>query len=262
MANITGTIGNDTLLGLDLEGDLMFALEGDDLVSGLGGDDTVVGGVGLDSITGNLGNDIIFGNTGNDILGGNEGNDTILGGQDGDFLYEDFGDNLLFGNLGDDIILGGVGSDTIFAGKDNDFLFGGSGNDLLSGDLGDDILYGSDPAETTTPGLGEIDTLTGGEGTNIFFLVNQSETQDLVPFYVGGGNADFAWITDFKPGTDKLIVQQFSLMTFTNFTLDNVGTGVGIFQTVNGQPDLIAFLSGIDASSLQLDRDFIEGSLL
>jgi Ca2+-binding RTX toxin-like protein len=137
-------------------------------------------------------------------------------------------------------------------------MFGGSGNDFLSGDLGDDVFYGCD-LYAAAPGLGEIDTLTGGEGTSLFFFVNPSETLQLVPFYVGGGNSDFAFITDFKPATDKMFVQQLDLITFSNLTLENFGTGVGVFQTVNGQPDLMAFLLGIDASSLQLDRDFIPG---
>jgi hypothetical protein len=39
-------------------------------------------------------------------------------------------------------------------------------------------------------------------------------------------------------------------------TIGNFGDGVGVFQTANGQPDLIAFLPGQNASNLQLDRDF------
>jgi Ca2+-binding RTX toxin-like protein len=259
MANITGTIDDDNLLGLDFEGDLIFALDGNDIVNGLDGNDTLVGGAGIDSIGGSLGNDIIFGNLGLDTLEGNEGNDTILGGQDGDLIFEVLGDNLLFGNLGDDTLIGGVGNDTMFGGQGIlDVLFGGGGNDLLSGDLGDDALFGCDPL-AQTPGWGEIDTLTGGQGTSFFFLVNPSETLQLVPFYLGGGNSDFAFITDFKPATDKMFVQQLDLITFSNLTLENFGTGVGVFQTVNGQPDLMAFLLGIDASSLQLDQDFIPG---
>jgi len=41
-----------------------------------------------------------------------------------------------------------------------------SKNDCLFGDLGNDTLIGVDPA-ASLPGLGEIDTLTGGAGNEI-----------------------------------------------------------------------------------------------
>jgi Ca2+-binding RTX toxin-like protein len=256
MANITGTIGNDELFGLDLEGDLVFALEGDDTVNGLDGNDTLVGGSGGDAILGNLGDDIIFGNSGVDYLIGNEGNDTILSGQDNDFIVDTLGNNLLFGNLGDDIIIGGAENDTIFAGQGNDLLFGQIGNDLLSGDLGDDTILGCNPLDEQ-PGLREIDTLTGGQGTNLFVFSDRLDNADAAPFYVGSGNSDFALITDFKPATDNFFVKQRELITFSNLTFNNFGDGVGIFMMVNGQPDLIAFLPGQNAGNLQIDRDFV-----
>jgi Ca2+-binding RTX toxin-like protein len=260
MANITGTIGNDTLLGSDIEGDLIFALEGDDGVEGLDGNDTIVGGIGNDTMAGNLGDDLIFGNAGVDVLGGilgaGEGNDTVLGGQDNDGIIDDIGDNLLFGNLGDDFIGGGIGRDTIFGGKGTDTILGNGGNDVLFGDLGNDILFPCD-VSVSQPGVGEMDTLSGGEGVNLFFLVNRSEAGAWLPFYIGRGNSDFALITDFKPATDKILVQRRDLTTLSNLTLDNLGAGVGIFHTANGQPDLVAFLPGKNASDLQLGIDII-----
>ncbi len=77
---ITGSNGNDTLLGYQA---------GDD-ISGKGGNDTVRGGIGNDDINGGGANDTIFGDNGNDVLDGGAGVDTLTGGAGQDaFLFDD-----------------------------------------------------------------------------------------------------------------------------------------------------------------------------
>ncbi|MCC5641959.1 calcium-binding protein [Nostoc sp. CHAB 5824] len=98
--NISGTAGNDLIVGN----------EGNDtLFGGYGGNDTIDGGKGDDVLSGayfysNDDNDVIIGGAGNDTLTGAGGNDTLTGGVGNDiFLYNP--------NDGTDIItdFGGVG---------------------------------------------------------------------------------------------------------------------------------------------------------
>jgi VCBS repeat-containing protein len=65
MADINGTVGDDTLPGTT----------GDDVINGLGGNDTIIG---------DAGNDIINGGLGNDTMSGGDGDDTFV--QDANLL--------------------------------------------------------------------------------------------------------------------------------------------------------------------------------
>ena len=231
MAEILGTVGNDELFG-EQGGDSLFGLEGDDTILGLGGDD------------------FIFGNQGADVLDGNEGNDIIFGGQGDDGILDIGGGNdQTFGNLGNDLINGGEGNDQLFGGQGDDFVVGGAGNDLVSGDKGDDVLIGVDLENVTNPGLGEIDTLVGGEGFDGFTLGFDSPS-----YYVGLGDSDFALITDFNITEDLIFVSETDNITVSDINLGEFGSGAGIFSQ-NG--DLIALVQGIAASQINFDINII-----
>src|SRR5688572_21010057 len=148
MALVTGTSGDDSLLGGD----------GLDLVSGLAGNDTLDGGAGRDSLVGGLGNDSYF----VDLIrpasttslqdsvteGLSGGTDTLNLRAAGDFtLVSPFtallGANfeildfsatgtLAIGALGNSLantITGNAGDNTLNGGAGNDVLIGGTGND-------------------------------------------------------------------------------------------------------------------------------------
>jgi Ca2+-binding RTX toxin-like protein len=134
---ITGTPGNDLIMGL----------EGADHINSNGGDDCILGGPGADTINGNDGNDVIFGEGGADTIHGNNDNDIISGGTGADSIYGDNGQDQLFGN---------EDADSLYGGNDNDVLDGGTGADSLKGENGNDILTG---------GAG-IDSASGGAGTD------------------------------------------------------------------------------------------------
>ena len=68
MANISGTTGNDTLIGSN----------DSDFLSGNSGDDSIVGAGGNDTIFGDGGNDWVEGGAGNDSISGGGGQDTIV----------------------------------------------------------------------------------------------------------------------------------------------------------------------------------------
>ncbi|MFZ2449291.1 MAG: calcium-binding protein [Methylovulum miyakonense] len=91
---LQATDGNDILVGLENEQNILF---------GLGGNDGLTGG--------NL-SDTLDGGSGNDGLKGNDGDDTLLGKEGDDHLNGDNGNDILNGGLGNDIMIGGEGSDT------------------------------------------------------------------------------------------------------------------------------------------------------
>jgi Ca2+-binding RTX toxin-like protein len=66
--NISGTAGNDSIVGGS----------GNDFLAGNSGDDSIVGGAGNDTIFGDGGNDWIEGGAGNDSVSGGGGQDSIV----------------------------------------------------------------------------------------------------------------------------------------------------------------------------------------
>lgn len=226
--------GDSQIFGVG-ENDFISGGDGLDLIFGEAGDDTIRGDSGDDRLFGDAGNDELFGGDGADIVNGGEGDDTAFGGNDGDRFFADAGNDEVFGQNGNDVADGEEGDDLLNGGNDNDVLFGslgndtlegGSGidilvgsedNDFLSGGNGDDVLIGVDPNIPAFGfGAGEIDTLSGGQGGDVF-VIGDSGDVDLdngtvvsvergfpVVYYVGGGDSDYALITDFTLGQDAI----------------------------------------------------------
>jgi Ca2+-binding RTX toxin-like protein len=209
---IFGSDGDDTLEagldGFDGTDDLIFGGAGDDLVdtstSGDGGN-TVFGGSGLDELLSGRA-DRIFGGSGNDTLDGNGASDGRLYGGDGnDDLFAGTGDRL-FGGAGDDTLnaVAGGGSNRLYGGDGNDDLFAGTGDRLIGG-AGDDGLFA----------VGSNSVLTGGDGADIFWVVNgelPSTANTVTDFEagvdtvgVGGLGVSFADLTISQSGSDTTV---------------------------------------------------------
>lgn len=177
---ITGTEGDDRIIGTPGD-DIIFAFGGnDEILSGKGddivcagpgndsvragdGDDRVFGQAGDDTLRGQRGDDYMNGGVGEDDLRGDTGNDTLEGGDDADRLFGDGGNDQLEGGDGDDWLYGGAQPDNIRGGEGNDVLSGGSGNDDLSGEAGDDDLRGGAGADHHSGGA-DTDRCIGGGG--------------------------------------------------------------------------------------------------
>ena len=138
---------------------------------GTQGRDFLKGTGGADNLVGRADNDRIFSLAGKDILIGGTGKDLLWGGAIRSLHHDlpvDYtssgGEKKLVGGSGNDVLYGGRRSDIILGNEGNDFLIG---NDFLSGNAGE---Y-SHPVK---------DTLSGGEGNDVFAVDNDPAGKDVV----------------------------------------------------------------------------------
>jgi Ca2+-binding RTX toxin-like protein len=194
---ITGTAGNDTLIGTS-SSDSISGLGGNDSLVGNAGNDTLDGGTGADRLAGGLNNDtyvvdnpadmvvesagagtdsvltslgtytltsnvenLTFTGPGGFAGAGNTTGNIITGGASGDSLSGLNGNDTLIGNDGSDTVGGGSGNDSLDGGNGNDMLDTGAGNDNALGGVGNDSLLGNAGKDTLIGGDGN-DTLDGG----------------------------------------------------------------------------------------------------
>jgi Ca2+-binding RTX toxin-like protein len=243
--------------------------EGSDVLIGMengfggSGNDTLTGDAKANRLDGGVGNDTINGGDGDDSLAGGGGNDSLIGGNGIDTANfsqatQGISLNLSLGTAqgeGSDVLVGmengfgGSGNDTLTGDAKANRLDGGVGNDSLNGGLGSDSLLGGAGSDTLTGclqgslgGLGEVDSLTGGEGVDWFRLGNAAGT-----FYNDGqatleGKSDYAMITDFQAGVDRLILAGMA----SNYSVRNSGTQKAprceIFKENGNTDELVAIL--------------------
>lgn len=243
---ISGNAGNDTLRGDDGL-DVIFGGDGNDLVSGGRGKDRIVGENGNDQIDGEDGNDIIDSGADDDSVSGGLGNDRIFGGSGADSLFGNSGNDNLNGHIGVDLLNGGDGNDFLFGGLENDnlngeagrdTLEGGAGNDALDGGAGNDRLIGisllNSPSEFSAS---EVDTLTGGLGSDTFVLGDATRVyyDDDAPLTTGESN--YALITDFNSSQDFIQLKGSADLYSLDFFTSILGT---INAAINYDPGVIA----------------------
>jgi serralysin len=97
--------------------------------------------------------------------------------------------------------------------------------------------------------LGEVDTLTGGAGVDIFVLGDPDRSYYNDQKATTSGTGDYALITDFNINQDFIVLKgDFSDYIFKT---DEVGTGVSIFLNNDGKTgftstdELIAQVQGV-----------------
>jgi len=259
-ATIDGFGGNDTLTG-GARNDKLLGGYGNDTLQGNAGDDFLDGGEGADRMLGGAGNDTYLVNHAKDLVSeaAVAGYDKVtlevsdsftvfkLGSGVEETVVDYFSslgfkennddgygiDVTILGNSLDNWIVGGVGDDTIIGDGGNDLLIGDglapevslpdefsffSNDDTLIGGKGNDVLYA---------GRGE-NTLTGGIGNDLF--VYSAELDG------GSGNVSVAdnYITDFKSGSDKLVLQLPSYSEADGLeTVGVVSSGNALFDESN-----------------------------
>jgi Ca2+-binding RTX toxin-like protein len=168
----TGT-ASVSLLGNDLSNSIRGGA-GDDTLEGRGGTNTLVGGFGDDFY-------ILQANS-TDFIVDTAGTDTVLVNGSLNLSTMAGGSNI------ENLLLTSSSGATLTGNTLDNLIRGNLGNDFLSGEAGNDTLIG-----TSATGLGEIDTLIGGAGADLFVLGTASSV-----FYNGPGASDYALIRDFN----------------------------------------------------------------
>jgi len=180
---------------------------------------------------------------------GRDRSDDVINAQGrADYISGLSGNDLLRGGGGFDSLRGNEGNDSLAGGADNDTLRGDEGNDLLRGGTGDDTLRGGGST------VAEVDTLTGGAGSDRFTLALSRV------FYNDGdsatvGTADYALISDFSTREDliQLNGQQSDYRLGASPSGLSPGTAI-FFDQPSGEPDeLIGIVQG--SPELSLDSD-------
>ena len=165
MANLPGTLGNDSILSTNDPVDFINGLAGIDTVSYFSATSAVnaslsivgaqnTGGSGIDVLT-SIEN--ITGSAFNDTLQGNALNNVINGGFGSDFVSYSNAAGSVTINLTSNTVTGAAGADTLFSienaigsnfadtiiGRfDNNIILAGDGNDVINASLGSDVIDG------------------------------------------------------------------------------------------------------------------------
>lgn len=136
--------------------------------------------------------------------------------------------------------------------KDRLALFSGtSGNDVIRGVGEGSSITGIDvtksgerTVKSENAGDGEVDTLIGGAGTDLFILGAASSGLSIPQaFYDDGGSADYAVIRNFEKGSDTIQVAGYQSFFYN---LQPVNGNLNI-STING--DLIAIVEEVTSLS-------------
>lgn len=244
-----------------------------ELLEGSGFEDTLIGTTGANTLAGGAADDRIDGRVGADLLMGDDGDDRLLsvdrvdhadtldGGAGIDTAVIDRSGTsgwhrlILGGNLeslGPTTVLigierlsyvGGRGSDTVTGGQYDDRIDGGLGDDYLEGGAGNDVLI--------SVGLGQMDTLFGGEGTDRAVIDRSLETADLM--------VDFFMVTGSTPTTLNFIEELWFTGGFGNDSVfggaldDRIYGGAGN-DTIDGRPGQDTIDAGAGHDHVYLGR--------
>jgi subtilase family serine protease len=174
------------------------------------------------------------------VLRGTRNNDDLIGSAAGDIMR---------GDRGDDDLWGYGGNDSLYGQRGDDDLYGGIGNDYLHGGFGDDYLIGVDES-ALNPGAGEVDTLVGGYGSDVFFLGNEKQA-----FYLAPNVQDYAVITDFNVNEDLIVLNGDPSKYTLGASLPGLPTGIAIYDRNN---ETIGIIQGANANNLNLSADYFE----
>jgi Ca2+-binding RTX toxin-like protein len=235
MAILTGTAGNDTLTGANLD-DQLNGLAGADKMSGGKGNDLYYVDNTKDVVTEKAreGSDYVHASV-NYALGANVEN-LILG--DGDLNGSGNAlDNVLLGTSGSNKLAGGAGDDFLDAGDGSDTLEGGTGDDYLDGDAGNDLMK-------------------GGAGDDIYIV---EQNGDVAVEAAGNGNDTIGTSFDFDLATDSTNIENLTLRGLAD--LIGKGNGVANILTGNGGKNLLDGAAGNDVIVGAGGDDTLQGGL-
>ena len=143
-------------------------------------------------------------------------------------------DRVDFSGINQFQVTGTSQNDNINTASGNDTINSGAGDDNIDAGAGDDNIDGVNGA-SLTPGLGEIDSLTGGTGSDRFILGNATKVYYDDANTLTNGSSDYANINDFNIANGDIIQLQG---TSSNYLLAVVGADTQILiNKPNTEPD-------------------------
>ncbi|WP_242056395.1 S-layer family protein [Nostoc sp. FACHB-152] len=257
--NLTTGSGNDVI---------SFTQRNNNTINTGSGDDTINAGLGSDNVDGGAGNDLLIVDYSSNSYTGTSAGISSSAGSNGAggfngsyFAYRNTSfnyDQVSFSNIERFQITGTAANDNIRTGDGNDTIVGGAGNDTIIAGGGSDRLIGV-AQNAVNPGLGEIDTLQGGAGGDIYIIGNAATT-----FYDDGnattsGTADYARIVGFNASEDLIQLTGPKTNYILGTSPINGITGTAIYiNKPNSEPDeLIAIIEGVTGLNLN-SNVFIE----
>jgi Ca2+-binding RTX toxin-like protein len=222
--NLNGGNFNDTLTGDDAANALN-GNNGNDLLDGQGGIDNLFGGNGNDTMLGGEGNDFFRGAAGNDIADGGAGNDRVsmfgaatgatvdlnMQGVEQDTVSQGM-DTL----ISIESVSGTIHADTFTGNALDNWLWGNSGIDTLSGGEGNDLFWGDGNSAFLPDGtpVQEVfsDIISGGDGidTMSYFDNNARTSGVLVILASGTGGDNVAGESDSLSGIENVEGSMFA----------------------------------------------------
>ena len=120
MVNVTGSRGNDVMVGPKYGGATFYGGEGDDVLKALTLHENsrhfFYGGAGNDRLSGGSGRDVLDGGTGDDTILGTAGRNRIYGGHGNDYIVDGDGSSVVQTGPGRNRVKLGGGNDTVHAG--------------------------------------------------------------------------------------------------------------------------------------------------
>ncbi|MBK4731032.1 hypothetical protein JJD41_14350 [Oxynema sp. CENA135] len=155
----------------------------------------------------------------------------------------------IVGSEFDDTLIGNAGANVLDGKPGKDSITGGAGNDVLLGGNDNDILIGVQP-DAGSPGNGEVDRLTGGEGADTFVLGDRTTA-----YYTETGNGDYSLVADFDATVDRIQLQGSSADYLLAPSPEGLPAGTAIFYQPENGGELIGILLGntdfsLDSNSL------------
>ncbi|MCZ8243753.1 MAG: hypothetical protein O9323_18840, partial [Microcystis sp. LE19-131.1A] len=235
------------------------------LTTGTGNDSITFTGSFNETIATGEGNDTINGGRGQDnVNGGNN----INGGDENDLLIIDYSSNTYAGTttfpagISSSIFESGGAwsgsfsaytnssgnSDSVsFSNIERFQITGTNANDTITTGGGNDIITGVNP-NSSTPGKGEIDSLTGGAGSDRFILGDATWIGYDDGNTTNAGTSDYATIADFNTTDDTIQLRGAS----SDYLLTVSGSNTKLYINKPGtEPDeLIAVINNQTALSL------------
>ncbi len=239
-----GTAGNDNLLGIDGENNIINGWTGDDSISGGSLVDTLNGGDGNDNLAGGWGNDTLDGGDGNDIVNGGNGSDTLIGGN---------GDDMLTGGNGGDILIGGLGMDTYALGEEIGML------DVVQISAGDSLVGSYDVVNKFTLGKSSASDQLDLDSTDIAADTKGVDGIDSGMIHSHAISHGIISFDDVDTYSASLTLQGRDLSVIFTYLQTNLihgetvaFTGVGntyVFQD-EGAIDTVIQLTGVEATQV------------